>query len=158
MDRASVAILTLLVLGLCACGTTRPRHGVFLTPEKTQLIAQIVAEDAVNGMISLYPPANTKLKIEPLPNENERDLFGTVFLENLRRRGYAVSEITENAKQRSGNDESLGSNFCYVLDQTGENPQQYRLTIQVGTQFISRAYEQQAADKIVPVSYWARKE
>ncbi len=149
MRKVTLAMVAMVVfIGLIGCATQKPRYGVFLAPEKTVLIAEMIANDAVQRMAGLYSPANTYILLK----QPTTDGFGVIFVAGLREKGYAVSEFNPKGK------ETKGVPLFYVLDQAGEAENLlYRLTIQAGSQTMSRAYKEQGR-KIVPVSYWARKE
>lgn len=142
-----IALLALLMLVLTGCATPAP-YGNFAGNPAT--VDQAIARDAVRQLVALYPPAKTRLALQqPIP-----DPFGAALVAGLRQQGYALLEFHPQAHKATPNAEPARA-FRYVLDAAGR-ANLYRLTLWVGMQSLSRAYQIQD-DTGVPAGYWVRK-
>ncbi len=147
MLRITIILLALVATG---CATVRGPYGNHIK-DQPAIIDQQIAQDAVQQITTLYPPAKTRFDLQqPTP-----DVFGSELVSGLRKNGYALREFDPNAKPNTG-DSAPGLPLRYVLDQLTED-HLYRLTIQVGAQAINRPYKREHGT-VVPAGYWARKE
>ena len=141
----------ILVLALFAgCATQGPRgyYAASLSPASSAK----VADDSVGQLLALYPPASTYLVLKQPTN----DPYGTVLLGKLRGKGYAVMEAPAKGSNsgKAAVMATVGTDFGYVLDQAGAG--RYRVTLNVGTQSISRIYVE-TNGRLDAVSFWVRK-
>ena len=110
-------------------------------------IDRIMAEDAVEQIMALYPPAKTRFELkQPTP-----DAFGMGLASGLRKQGYALMEFHRDETTTSA------MPLRYVLDKTGGEASLCRLTIMIGDQSLTRPYRLQNST-VVPAGYWAHKE
>jgi hypothetical protein len=163
MRKIAIASALVLSLGLAACGTTSPygNYGNFVTTSTAGLDQQKIATDAVQQLVTLYPPAKTSFKLEqPTP-----DAFGQAFVADLRAQGYALLEYAEpaarpaldaNASATPAPADTSSLPLRYVFDQA-RDMNLYRVTVWVGNQSITRPYVQQDGTA-VPAGYWVRQE
>ena len=84
------------------------------------------------------------------------DPYGTVLLGKLRSKGYAVMEMptTGSNSGKAAVMATVGTDFGYVLDQAGTG--RYRVTLNVGTQSISRIYVE-TNGRLDAVSFWVKR-
>ena len=156
MMRKLIPIMLLAgFLAGCVTQGSYGRYGNFAEALPAAYSAQMV-DDTVNRLSTLYPPANTRFTLRQQPV----DPFGAALIGKLRERGYAVMEPLMQPGQTRVKDAEVpqpvsGSDLRYVVDQLGAT--QYLVTVQVGSQSISRAYRA-AADSLTPDGYWVRKE
>ncbi|WP_115710970.1 conjugal transfer protein TrbH [Legionella sainthelensi] len=101
-----------------------------------------LAADAATQLMRVYPPAQNTFCIGQAVN----DSFGLSLIQNLRKKGYGINE---NQCPRNK------ANFFYVLDEL--KPQNYRISLFVGMQTLSRVYAK-SHENIIPVSAWTHKE
>lgn len=157
--RAHVVLLTVSAI-FGGCGTAaKPDagHGSFIGAPPITHEKQMV-EDATRQLVSLYPPASTRLVFA----HAVADTFGNQLVEKLRSQGYALREQTAQApapaepETADQTKEVAGTSFGYVLDAVGST-RLYRVTLNVGRQTISRAYVAQD-DLVHPAGAWVRKE
>lgn len=149
-------VLTLgLALALAGC-VTSPPYGSFV--KDSLVIDYPIARDAVTKLTALYPPASTRFELkQPTP-----DTFGRALVNGLREQGYAIlEEVAAPASATQPENNSAGAMtpglpLRYVLDQASD-PTQYRLTVLVGNQSLTRPYLAQNGT-VVPAGYWTRKE
>lgn len=157
--RAHVVLLTVCeILGGCSTAAKPDAvHGSFVS-EAPITHEQKMVEDATRQLVSLYPPASTRLVFA----HAVADTFGNQLVEKLRSQGYALQEQTAQASTpvepgtADHTKELAGTTFDYVLDTVG-SPRLYRITLNVGRQTISRAYVPQD-DLVHPAGAWVRKE
>ncbi len=141
----------ILVLALFAgCATQGPRGYYAASPSPAS--SAKVADDSVGQLLALYPPASTYLVLKQPTN----DPYGTVLLGKLRSKGYAVMEMptTGSNSGKAAVMATVGTDFGYVLDQAGTG--RYRVTLNVGTQSISRIYVE-TNGRLDAVSFWVKR-
>lgn len=139
----------ILTLAFFGCTTTRP-YGNFVHDPNAGLDQEKIATDVVARLVTLYPPARTRLELDqPTP-----DRFGQALVDKLRARGYALLELE---KQQTQTAQTAGSNqpLRYVLDRVDGNL--YRVTLMIGDRTITRPYLQQDGTTIA-AGYWAYQE
>lgn len=141
-------ILILMLLAGCASQDMRGYYVSTLSPTSSDK----VAEDSVKQLSVLYPPATTYLVLK----QKTDDPFGTALLGLLREKGYAVMEMPTAGKGQSKAAvmSVVGTDFGYVLDQAGDG--RYRVTLNVGTQSISRIYSE-SNGRLDAVGYWVKR-
>ncbi|MBE4026198.1 conjugal transfer protein TrbH [Vibrio parahaemolyticus] len=158
----------LFSLALVGCASHTP-YGNFVE-NPTGLNQQKIANDTIEQITSLYPPAKTRFEIK----QATPDAFGTALVRGLRDKGYALLEFdpeTAKAAQRTSSrpnesapevkvktpvQQGFGLPIYYVFDQfSGTN--MYRVTVMVGNESITRPYAQENGT-VVPMGYWVRKE
>jgi hypothetical protein len=155
------AFLALLLTGLVSlfgCATPeRSAYGNFTQSAPTAM-HNTVANDAVKQLVVLYPPATTRLDLQ----QATPDAFGSLLVESLRAKGYALLEFkpgsTTAASQDTGTDRAAGAGkpLRYILDQLDANL--YRVTLLVGNQSLTRAYLAAHSGTLHPAGAWVRKE
>jgi hypothetical protein len=141
-------MITMLLLSLAGCATTS-QYGNHL--KATAVDQQQLAGEALNQLTALWLPAKTEFELR----QATPDVFGMALVKAMRDRGYAVHEFNPEVKNKSV-EASQALPLRYVLDEAVDL-HLYRLTLTVGLQSITRAYQEQAGT-LVPVSQWARKE
>lgn len=147
-------IVMLFTQTLAGCASTDP-YGSFVPATVDQ---QQLATDAVQQLISLYPPAKTRFEL----NHATPDAFGLALVASLRERGYALMEYNNLTNQVRSSTPATPENtpaalpLRYVLDQAGQT-NLYRLTLLIGNQSITRPYLEENGS-FVPAGYWTRKE
>ena len=149
-----LSIMTLAMAAcLSGCATQRP-HGNFAGA--TAAYEDQMAEDAVQQLVALHPPAKTHLKLEQTPT----DSYGAALVDKLRKAGYALAFKPQpprgNAGARVGADwrQVPGIPLNYLLDRMGTG--RYLLQVRMGEESISRVYA--AADnRLSAAGYWARE-
>jgi len=152
------ACVLLCAVGLAGCATALPPYGNFIR-EAPEGVGRTVAEDAVRQLTVVYPPANTRFDLQqPTP-----DPFGTLLMQSLRAKGYAVQEgaAAPVAQGRTAGGEggmAAGAPAVlplrYVFDRAADL---YRVTLLVGDQSLTRAYLAQNG-AVHPAGAWVRKE
>lgn len=152
------AYTLLCTVGLAGCATTPPPYGNF-AQEAPEGYGRTVAEDAVRQLTAVYPPANTRFDLQqPTP-----DPFGTLLMQSLRAKGYAVQEaastpVAQGRTARAEGGMAAGAPAVlplrYVFDRAADL---YRVTLLVGDQALTRAYLAQNG-AVHPAGAWARKE
>jgi len=149
-----IIIAALFVFSLSNCATTN-QYGNFVSqaPASDQ---RRLAREAVHQLVSLYPPAQTRLELY----QATPDAFGKTLVLTLREHGYALLEFnTARAKARTKTSSLAVSSVIplrYVFDQA-DNSGLYHLTLLVGNQSITRPYLIQNGH-FSPIGYWVRKE
>lgn len=129
---------------------------------------QKMAVDAVQRLITLYPPAHTRFDLQQIT----LDAFGSALVASLRSNGYALLEYQPSlgasapaAPAPAGqtptpivNARSPGTTRAlrYILDLDPAS-QLYRLTLLVGNQSLTRAYLAQNGS-VAAAGAWVRKE
>jgi len=142
--------------GLVGCATPElPAHGNF-TQSAPAGIHQTLADDAARQLVVVYPPASTCLDLQ----QATPDAFGSLLVESLRAKGYALLEFKAGSKTAAspGTDRAAGAGkpLRYILDQLDANL--YRLTLRVGDQSLTRAYLATQSGTLHPAGVWLRKE
>ncbi len=147
----------LVVLALTGCASTG-QYGSFVE-QPTAADQRHIADDAVQQLSELYPPAQTRFELQqPTP-----DPFGMALVSGLRERGYALLEFNpaDHVQSSAAPSEaaSTGLPLRYVFDTLADvgSSNLYRLTLLVGNQSITRPYLEENGT-FVPAGYWARKE
>lgn len=136
----------IFALGLAACSST---YGKF-SDTSADVDAQL-ARDTTAQLVRLYPPAKTGLAF----THRTADPYGAALVQDLRAQGFAVQEVARPTVE-SGQDHAVtatdqppdGTSVSYVLDRAGDI---YRVTVSVGADQISRAYNAAGA----PLGAWA---
>lgn len=147
-----VIILLLLALPIAGCVASKQPayYGNFIPGA---INPQQIAEDAVNHLVTLYPPAKTRLKLQ----HPTQDTFGISLVRLLREKGYAVVEYAaEEQPQQEIDGDPIPLPVSYVLDQAGQS-NIYRLTISIGYQTLTRPYLG-TDGSFMPIGYWSLKE
>lgn len=126
MRSAPIAVVALL-LGGCAWNTG---HNGSYAAVAAPSDAQAMATDSLAELVKLYPPAISRVAIDPAASN---DGFGLALADGLRRRGYAVVEATG---KRGADMTALP--LRYVVDQPA--PGIYRVMLTVAGQSLTRAY------------------
>ncbi|MCS6730427.1 conjugal transfer protein TrbH, partial [Proteus mirabilis] len=116
-----------------------------------------IAVDSVSQLIKVHPPAKTQLIISQKTTDN----FGSSFVNELRKRGYSITETyIENKKinneKKNTTKNNTGIPISYILDKFSD-ANYYRVTINIGNQSISRLYENNN-NTVIPAGYWVMKE
>lgn len=139
----------ILTLAFCGCTTTTP-YGNFVDDPNPGLDQDKMAADVVTRLVTLYPPARTRLAL----HQSTPDRFGQALVDKLRARGYALLEREQPQTQPA---ETNGSNqpLHYVLDQVDGNL--YRVTLIIGDRTMTRPYLQQE-DTTIAAGYWTYQE
>ena len=112
------------------------------------------AADTLALLYSRYPSGSTRFNAEHATS----DAFGTVLVEGLRSKGYALKEFS-GAKESTPPDENVvpGISLRYIVDAPANTPSIYRVTVLVGNSSFSRAYVHQNS-VTVPAGAWTLKE
>ena len=155
MRKPIVIVLLAGFLAGCVTQGSYGKYGNFTETLPATYSAQM-ADDTVNRLSALYPPADTRFTLQQQP----LDPFGAALVGKLRERGYAVMEPPPQPEQTKAKGSEApqpvpGTDLRYVVDQLGAS--QYLVTVRVGSQSISRAYRA-AANSLTPDGYWVRKE
>jgi hypothetical protein len=140
-ELAIIAFITLILEG-CAHNAS---FGNFAN--NPAAIDQIIADDAVKQIVTLYPPAKTSFELK----QPSSDAFGIGLVSGLRKQGFALTEFHHDEATISA------LPLRYVLDKTGGETRLYRLTVMVGDQSITRPYRERNST-VVPAGYWVHKE
>lgn len=151
-------LIPLIVVFLTACGTgSSSQSGQYGNFTQSTLVAndQKLAEDAAKKLVSLYPPASTRFDLQHSTN----DSFGNVFIEVLRSKGYAVSElskVTSNASSTAPASPVAGLALAYVVDQP-KDTELLQVKLLVNQQSLGRLY-QLKDETLEAAGSWTRKE
>lgn len=156
---ALLTVMTALLTGFLTGCVTVPETPTVGTTIPPTIDPQRLATDAVQQLVALYAPTQTRLDLQQVAT----DALGQSLLPRLRDEGYAVREFaavssTDPAAQPAtrGTDVGAGLPFRYVLDQVGA-ADFYQLTLRVGAQSLTRPYQVKDG-ALVPAGYWVRKE
>ncbi|KTD38608.1 conjugal transfer protein TrbH [Legionella nautarum] len=131
-------VLVLMLLSLSACTSMRYGNVSQMSEKSTEFIVK----ESLIRLVSLYPPAKTKLAIV-----RPRDNFGLKLIKALRQSGYSVSE---------GSNAKGAINFFYVMDAPIQN-KLYRVTLYLGSKTLTRAYSIKKGT-LRPLGLWTRQE
>ncbi|WP_367899715.1 conjugal transfer protein TrbH [Xanthomonas oryzae] len=158
------AVLVTALAGLAGCATQGP-YGNYaaasLDANKT------MADATVTQLVSLYPPAHTRLNLQ----QPATDAYGAALLTALREKGYSVMEYSPQphaapvtsasdvttARALAAATSTPGVPLSYVVD-SPESMSLYRVTVHLGEQSISRAFVVATNGKLYPAGAWVRKE
>lgn len=138
-------LILLCSLNLLGCATVH--QGNFTTAPVT--LNKAIANDSINRLVSLYPPARTRFHIK----QSVKDSFGVLFIESLRQKGYSINESSRHAASTQG---SPNVALYYLVDEPIKGTL-YRVTLIVGQQSLSRAYKIKNGT-LIPLGFWVRKE
>jgi hypothetical protein len=160
-----IAVAAVFLLALTGCASISP-YGNYLG-ESVDVNQDQLAAEAVNQLVTLYPPAKVRLELQqPTP-----DAFGMALVKGLRERGYAVLEFNPKAAKAATSSAPASTAkpltpsapsasqtwpLRYVVDQAG-SLNLYRLTLMVGSQSVTRPYVHQNGE-LTAVGYWVRRE
>lgn len=136
------------------CGTT-PRYNDsfgYFNPTPVLEHDKYLAVDAAKRLTALLPPATTKLQLRQPP----KDTFGQSLIELLRSKGFALHEGKSEELAEKGASTPDSTPLNYVIDFMDTHAM-YRVTVQVGGQTLSRAY-QPKGKLIQPAGDWIRRE
>ncbi|WP_322075541.1 conjugal transfer protein TrbH [Burkholderia cenocepacia] len=125
-----------------------------------------MADSTVAQLVTLYPPAQTRFNLE----QPTVDAYGAALVAALRDKGYSVMEYATQTAQPAVAASSAsavnvpplssdrpGLDLTYVVD-TPESMRLYRVTVQVASKSISRAFVVATDGKLYPAGAWVRKE
>ena len=137
------SVIFAITLGLSGC-VSNPYQGNFssLTSQKN---SQVIIEDAVLQVATIYIPAQTQFHISK-PN----DTFGEALISRLRQAGFAINE-SSNVQEPNDLQEPQ-----YILDEV-DGLQLQRLTLVINGQKLTRAY-QPSHGELKPAGAWLRQE
>lgn len=143
--RGILSLTVLAALSLAGCATSPYGNHLY---NSTSVDQQKLADDAVQELATLWPPAKTRFELK----QATPDVFGNALVQNLRERGYAVMEFSPNTTAVNAQ-----LPLRYVLSKIkSESGNLYHLTLLVGTESITRPYLEQ--NGIVVPGYWTHKE
>lgn len=148
MLRRLASIALMILAGMSGCATKTPSSGNLVTNAPTNFLATL-ATDAALQITHIFPPAKTRLALQQPAN----DPFGTILINDLRAKGYALQENAASVPLPSATNTLQ---LHYLVDQTQENGL-YRTTLQIGEQTLSRAYVLNNG-ALSPAGAWSRKE
>ena len=154
MSKAAAAVVCSMGFALTGCMTVPVAKLYGNHAAAAEAFDQKVAADAINQLVALYPPANTRFNLtQPTP-----DAFGTALVTGLREKGFALMEVKAGsligtAANPAGTD---GLELHYLLDRPGVGDL-YRLTLAIGNQRLSRPYLVQNGTPYA-AGAWVRKE
>ena len=152
------AWVLLCAVGVAGCATAPSPYGNFIR-EAPEGYGRTVAEDAVKQLTAVYPPANTQFDLQ----QPTSDPFGTLLMQSLRAKGYAVQEgaaapVAQGRTARGEGSMAAGAPAVlplrYVFDRAADL---YRITLLVGDQSLTRAYLAHNGT-VHPAGAWVRKE
>lgn len=139
--------ITFMLLTLNLLGCTAVHQGDFSkVPAQAN---KIITNDTVKQLVSLYPPARTRLHLK----QSVKDPFGASLIESLRQRGYSLNESAFQGRSTQGMHHLA---LYYLIDEPSKGTL-YRVTLVVGNQSLSRAYKIKKG-AITPLGLWVRKE
>lgn len=127
------ALIVVFALALTGCATAPNRYGTHTSIDVTN--SSTMAKDAAMQLAHLFPPAINRFNID---QDISKDPFGKTLLNELRSRGYAVSNITATANGHTVSVPYAGAPLEYLI--TGQGTKMVYLTIYVGSQLLSRSY------------------
>jgi hypothetical protein len=117
------------------------------------LASTSMADSTVSHLASLYPPGSTTFTMK----QPATDPFGSVLVQRLRSRGYAVKEFTQEKKQQSSLSSAPGTSLGYVVNTVA--PTMYQVTTYVGNNVsLSRGFIIATDGKAYPAGPWTREE
>jgi hypothetical protein len=137
-------IMIVSVLFLTACATAPPKYGAFVAFDSDK-DAEVMAQDAIGQISSVYPPAKTSIQVV----HKAEDKIGQALLSGLRTKGYKLYEASQP-------ESDIPIPMFYVLDKIDLS--MWRLTIAVGTKEFSRPYLAQNGAPVVAAGCWTYKE
>lgn len=140
MRSASIGAVALLLAGCAGSSGHQGSYAAVTAPSD----AQAMATDSLAELVKLYPPAISRVAIDPTANG---DGFGVALADGLRRRGYAVVEASG---KRAADSSALP--LRYVVDEP--TPGFYRVMLTVGGQSLTRGYRIGEAG-VAPSAGWA---
>jgi hypothetical protein len=132
-----------LILLVSGCASTP--YGNFI--KSTDDANEIIAIDAVEKVTKLYLPAKTTFSLTQKIKSN--DVFGRLFINGLRDKGFAVEEFRKDSKEPLA-----GTALAYILD---DSEGTYRISIYAGDEVLSRAYQNDSG-LVVVAGAWSKKE
>jgi len=135
----------IFALALVMSGCASTQYGNFL--KSNDDANEIIAIDAVEKVSKIYLPAKTTFSLNQKIKAN--DVFGRLFINGLRDKGFAVEEFRKDSK-----DSPVGTVLGYTLD---ENDGSYRISIYSGDEVLSRAYKNDSG-MVVVAGAWSKKE
>lgn len=154
------SIFAIVFISLILAGCATAPYGNFVK-DTEGLNQQKIADDTVNKIIELYPPAKTRFELQqPTP-----DSFGLALIRGLRDRGYAILEIDPNSNKKQQEDSEIkdqvtstdsGLPLIYILDRLSDTGM-YHVQIIIGNEILVRPYTKESGN-IIPAGYWVRKE
>lgn len=148
MCKLASAIFLAFLAG-CTASPTPASYGNFAAANPA--IEKKVADDAVERLVTLYPPAVTRFDLQ----HPAADPFGTSLVATLRVRGYALLE--QKPASKSAADPKSGSRtLSYVFDEPS-GTDLYRITLMIDGQSLSRVYLAKDGS-VAPAGHWVRKE
>lgn len=137
--------LFIMALSLTGCVTTRV--GNFATAPIN--VYQMMVNDTVSRLITLYPPALTCFQIK----QKTQDPFGAMLVKTLRLKGYS---IIESRSPKTKNQPTQGIPLAYVVD-SPRLPTLYRVSVMIGCHTLSRGYVFNQGH-LYPEGSWTHKE
>ncbi|MFN7835947.1 MAG: conjugal transfer protein TrbH [Burkholderiaceae bacterium] len=143
-----IVMSVLLVAGLVGCATNG-QYGNYADASLDR--NQKMAEATVSKLVALYPPAQTRFKLQ----QPTTDSYGVSLVQAMRDKGYALLEYAPQEKNEAV--ASPGLDLRYVVD-APISTNLYRVTVLVGEQSISRAFTAAPDGKLYPAGVWVRKE
>lgn len=134
-----------LALALVITGCTSTQYGNFI--KSNDDANEIIAIDAVEKVTKIYLPAKTTFSLNQKIKSN--DVFGRLFINGLRDKGFAVEEYRKDSKEPM-----VGTALAYTLD---DSEGTYRISIYTGDEVLSRAYQNDSG-MVVAAGSWSKKE
>lgn len=145
-------IMGLLLFNLTGCFTVHNNpYGNYTTLSMVQ--QQQMALATVDQLVLLYPPAKTRFNI----GQPTTDAYGKALVQTLRERGYALQEFHQQSIYEADLSVSPGVDLYYTVDIL--TPLRlHHVTINVGTQSISRVFNLTSKDQIHAKGRWIHKD
>lgn len=135
----------IFALALVISGCASTQYGNFI--KSNDDANEIIAIDAVEKVSKLYLPAKTTFSLNQKIKSN--DVFGRLFINGLRDKGFAVEEFRKDAKEPM-----IGTALAYTLDLSEGT---YRISLYAGDEVLSRAYQNDSG-MVVVAGAWSKKE
>lgn len=134
-----------LIFLLSGCASMQYGNYVAISAD----FSDAMARDSVKQIAQLYPPARTRFILR----QSIKDRYGLTLIDMLRKRGYSIVESASPLNQQS----TLSAvPMFYLIDMPIPN-KLYRVTLVIGQQSISRAYDISNAS-LQLTGLWSKRE
>ncbi|EBM5962881.1 TPA: conjugal transfer protein TrbH [Salmonella enterica subsp. enterica serovar 16:l,v:-] len=139
----------LLTASLLMAGCVSTGYGNY--SNATMAASSSMAGDTVTHLAALYPPGRTSFSMK----QPAKDAFGSALIQQLRSRGYAVKEYTNDGKPQSTLS-TAGTSLGYVVNTV--SPNLFQVTTYIGSASLSRGYIVATDGKAYPAGPWTHEE
>lgn|SRR5574344_1207254 len=141
-----ISFVFLALLATACTNTNNQSNFADNTQKNYYLHMQTLADDSLNKMMAVFPPAHTHLRFTQVIDV--KDLYGNFLNQGLRKKGYAI--LNNNAEVVDDNYYL----FSYVVNNRKDDKKSYEVILNIANYRLARFYKVDSQGNLVVSSNW----